>query len=730
MSKDKNLDDLISEWEARAERGEPVDFLQLSGNNPGLARQLEQVIGLLNDSSWMNRTPTDLLLHDKDGSTRTPVGSIDFSSLPINQLLVADGFQVGDIIHDRYRLVHIIGEGGSAYVWLANDITLERLVAVKVFKKSVISADTIQLFINEARLMGRFDHPSILPVYDLFTLSDRLFLILKYVPRCRDTLFRDHRAVLRVLLQICESLKFLHENNVLHCDIKTSNILIDTSGQAWLSDYGIAMEESQKTTQQTAGTAGFMAPERLTGAPNSVQTDIYSLGIVLFNTLTGRMPSQPENLAQSDGFDQLSRNIQKIIRKATARLPQNRYESIDGFAADLRNQIQAKTDSARQRATVITAILLLVAALTSAYLTFFPGPYYRETQRITVNKPGNYKLIHGDWNGDGLKDLAARYISTPSMETFFNKGNGQLQFHNNFNLQAYSYDVETGSLTSEKSTSMIEVMRDDNRLIFTRFQNDQFLANSSVRHISLIKPMKPQFADINKDGMTDLVCMDSKTVDISIRFGLPENSFSSDNIISISDQFHDITQDCFLGDFNNDKLTDIVVSFQGGLNRSGITTIIQSEKHEFRAEKIFHLSGDPEIGTGCMSDTDADGDLDILLPDRRGNGLILFRNNGSGVFEENMVVYNVDNPQRIIELSHFDTRRKEYAVVTESSGIAIAGTYPDQSWKTIQKLDYQVAREAVVADDFDNDGAIELIVSPRGSGQIIVLKISDKSQKR
>ncbi len=414
MSKDKTLDELISEWEARAERGEPVDFLQLSGNNPELARQLEQVIGLLNDSRWMDRTPTDLLLHDKDGSTRTPVGSIDFASLPLYKLLVADGFQVGDIIQDRYRLVHIIGEGGSAHVWLANDLTLERLVAVKIYKSSVITPDSIQLFINEARLMGRFDHPSILPVYDLFTLSERLFLILKYVPKCRDTLFRDHRTVLRVLLQICESLKFLHENKVLHCDIKTTNILIDTSGQAWLSDYGIAIEESQKTTQQTAGTAGFMAPERLTGAPNSVQTDIYSLGVVIFNMLTGRMPNQPENLAHSDGFDQLPRDIQKIILKATTRLPQNRYESIDGFATDLRDQIQSKPNTARRRATVITTIILLVAVLTPAYLIFFPGPYYRETQRITVNKPGNYKLIHGDWNGDGLKDLAAHYIKPSS----------------------------------------------------------------------------------------------------------------------------------------------------------------------------------------------------------------------------------------------------------------------------------------------------------------------------
>ena len=323
----QDISSMISEWDAADRRGESLDIKQISGNNPELANQLQAHIDQVLIARWMQKTPdypTENLVQTNQPKT---MGAIGFGQTPEHQAIRADGFQIGDKIADRYRLIHILGEGATAIVWLANDLILERLVAVKIFRASFLEDQIPSALAHEARLMARFEHPSILPIYDQCEFEGRLFLILKYVPQRKSkNLVLPPKQAVKVLLQITDSVKFLHDNGVVHCDIKPGNILVDPSERAFLSDYGIALDRTRfPEAAHAAGTSGFLAPERLNGGEISAQSDIYSLGIVLFSYLTGHLPTSPDPRSISRDLNQIPSTLKHIVVKAISQNPEDRY---------------------------------------------------------------------------------------------------------------------------------------------------------------------------------------------------------------------------------------------------------------------------------------------------------------------------------------------------------------------------------------------------------------------
>src|SRR5437588_9198025 len=214
---------------------------------------------------------------------------------------------IGQIL-GRYRIVRSVGYGGMATVFLAQDIQLRREVAVKVFwPKPGGTIDFLRRFVREAQVLAQLDHPNILPIYDYGEQNDRAYLIMPYMAggSLRDLL--QARRVLppieaiRLITQVLNALQYAHERGLIHRDIKPGNILLKADGTLLLSDFGLvkvlSADENSKspfiaatqTGQMTGGTPEYMAPEQAMGQalPTS---DIYSVGVVLYEMLTGTRP--------------------------------------------------------------------------------------------------------------------------------------------------------------------------------------------------------------------------------------------------------------------------------------------------------------------------------------------------------------------------------------------------------------------------------------------------------
>ncbi|MDP9820566.1 serine/threonine-protein kinase [Nocardioides massiliensis] len=195
----------------------------------------------------------------------------------------------------RYRVESVLGRGGMADVYRATDVVLDREVAVKVLREPTLDAGERARFVQEARTLARLDHPGLVTVLDAALDEQRPFLVMELVP---GTTLREHcaepcsdtRWVARIGAQVADALAAVHGAGVVHRDVKPGNILVD-GDRAWLTDFGIARLLSDVTghtrTGMTIGTAAYLAPEQLTGDPVTGAADVYALGLVLLEVLTG-----------------------------------------------------------------------------------------------------------------------------------------------------------------------------------------------------------------------------------------------------------------------------------------------------------------------------------------------------------------------------------------------------------------------------------------------------------
>lgn len=212
--------------------------------------------------------------------------------------------RASDVIDQRYRLERLIGSGGMAEVWLAEDTRLGRWVALKSLKDGVSSGDVVK----EARIIARLQHPNIVAVYDAGAHEGRTYLVQEYV----------HGLSLRELMverggrlseseataygaQVASALQYAHDQGVVHSDIKPENILVTEKGEAKAVDFGIATTVNQTLGVQEArdllGTIHYLAPEVLQGATPDARADVYALGVTLFEAMAGRLPFPGQNAA-------------------------------------------------------------------------------------------------------------------------------------------------------------------------------------------------------------------------------------------------------------------------------------------------------------------------------------------------------------------------------------------------------------------------------------------------
>src|SRR4051812_23594603 len=215
-----------------------------------------------------------------------------------------ESFSAGEVFAGRYRMVARLGRGGMGDVWRADDLVLGMPVALKLVRSTTPEAEV--LLRNEVRLARRITHPAVCRVFDIGEERDQLFLSMEFV-QGEDLAALIQRVgrlpserVADIGRQLCDAVGAAHAQGILHRDLKPANILIDDDGSVRITDFGIAVTRDQRVPNTGIGTPGYMAPEQLTsGAIVSERTDIYALGLVLYELLVGRDGFEAQRSAAS-----------------------------------------------------------------------------------------------------------------------------------------------------------------------------------------------------------------------------------------------------------------------------------------------------------------------------------------------------------------------------------------------------------------------------------------------
>ena len=257
----------------------------------------------------------------------------------------------------HYRVLEKLGEGGMGVVFKAEDTRLRRLVALKFLSgKTAPDAKATARLLREAQAGGSLDHPNICRVHGLEEHEGRVFIVMAFVEG--ESLDRRIRAGLRlgealdIGIQIGEGLKAAHERGIVHRDIKPANVLITQDGVATITDFGLALvrDRSRLTMPGTVmGTMTTMAPEQLRAEDADARTDVWALGVVLYEMCTGRLPFAHRDAVRlmrailEEGppsptaiRPSLPSDLDEIVGKALAKAREDRYQRVDGLVADLR----------------------------------------------------------------------------------------------------------------------------------------------------------------------------------------------------------------------------------------------------------------------------------------------------------------------------------------------------------------------------------------------------------
>ena len=267
--------------------------------------------------------------------------------------------EAGRTLNGRYKIKSLIGTGGMAAVYLAKDLILDRLVAIKVLRLDFRqNDDAMRRFRREALSATQLTHPNIVGVYDVGQSQEMNYIVMEYV---EGTDLKDYVRqkgalhpieAVRIMMQIVSAIAAAHQNRIIHRDIKPQNILIDKEGNVKITDFGIAVALSDTSLTQTntlLGSVHYLSPEQARGGMATIQTDIYALGIVLYELLTGKVPFDGESAVSIalkhfqeplptivNPIAMVPQSLENIVLKATAKDPMHRYRSCYEMFQDLK----------------------------------------------------------------------------------------------------------------------------------------------------------------------------------------------------------------------------------------------------------------------------------------------------------------------------------------------------------------------------------------------------------
>ena len=265
----------------------------------------------------------------------------------------------GQKINDRYQIIKSIGEGGMANVYLAYDTILDRNVAVKVLRGDLSSDEKfVRRFQREALSASSLSHPNIVEVYDVGEDNNQYYIVMEYIEgkQLKDVLRKRGKLtiteVIDIMQQIADGLSVAHDSYIIHRDIKPQNIMILENGLVKITDFGIAMAMNSTQLTQTnsvMGSVHYLPPEQANGSGSTLKSDIYSMGILMYELLTGKLPYKGENAVEialkhlkeplpsiRDEIPDISQSVENVILRATAKNPKNRYSDAREMLEDLK----------------------------------------------------------------------------------------------------------------------------------------------------------------------------------------------------------------------------------------------------------------------------------------------------------------------------------------------------------------------------------------------------------
>lgn len=262
-------------------------------------------------------------------------------------------------LNHRYEIIDKVGGGGMAEVFHGYDTVLHRDVGIKILRDQFIQdKDFVARFRQEACNAAGLSHPNIVNIYDFGSEHDINYIVMEYVVGrtlkevITDSGALDYQTAVKYAIGIASALKQAHDHAIVHCDVKSQNILIDTKGVAKITDFGIARAFGQPSESEERGVIGsvyYLSPEQAVGKPVTAQSDLYSLGVVLFEMLTGQLPYDGDTPAEvarqhltsptpsARRYDpEIPYDLDAIVTKALAKNPLLRYKTDDDFLSDLR----------------------------------------------------------------------------------------------------------------------------------------------------------------------------------------------------------------------------------------------------------------------------------------------------------------------------------------------------------------------------------------------------------
>ncbi|WP_261132754.1 Stk1 family PASTA domain-containing Ser/Thr kinase [Bacillus sp. Marseille-Q3570] len=265
---------------------------------------------------------------------------------------------IGRRISDRYRIIEVIGDGGMAVVYKAEDLILDRIVAVKVLRSEYSTdEDFIRRFRREAESATSLNHPNVVNILDVGEEEQIYFIVMEYVQgKTLKQIIREQGPLspersVEIMKQISSAIAHAHEHHIVHRDIKPHNILIDEDGNAKVTDFGIALAATSATithTNSVLGSVHYFSPEQARGGIANNKSDIYSMGVVLYEMVTGRLPFSGESAVSvalkhlQDQFPEpkfinpdIPQSVENIILKALAKDPNERFDNVQAMEEDL-----------------------------------------------------------------------------------------------------------------------------------------------------------------------------------------------------------------------------------------------------------------------------------------------------------------------------------------------------------------------------------------------------------